>query len=235
MIVNFQKQFRKSRGVSLVEALISMVILGFLLIMVYKAFVPSMAHFRKANDQTQTEQKALSAYQKLFTELTLSDPASITITSSPTKTISFLSFADLIFTNNGPDITSADLLGYEDEVNKVGAEIFTDSINWKKIVIIYPGSFMAGNKRIYALLKKEVPYLSSPNDTEVHRLTSSAVQDIINDNSYPTYVLCRGIQEANFTMPNYPSVTIEVISAHKSFYKDKEASSRYIFIVTPRN
>ncbi len=212
-----------------------MVILGLLLTMVYKAFVPSMAHFRRANDQTMTEQYALSAYQKLFTELTLSDPASITITNSPTKSISFLSFADSIFTINGPAITPTNLLGYDDETNKVGAEIYTDSIQWKKLVIIYPGSFMAGNLRIYALLKKEIPYLSSPYDIEVHRLTSSAVQSIINDDSYPAYVLCRGIEEANFTMPNYPSVTIEVISVHKSFERDKEASSRYIFTVTPRN
>jgi len=235
MILKFQRKFRKSKGVSLIEALISMVILGFLLVVVYKAFVPSMAHFRKANDQTMTEQNALSAYQKLFTELTLSDPASITITSAPTKSISFLSFADLSFTTNGPAATPGDLLGYEDEVNKVGAEVYTDSIKWKKFVILYPGYCMAGNRRIYAILKKEVPYLSSPYDTEVHRLSSTAVQSIINDNSYPAYVLCRDIREVNFTMPNYPSVTIELISIHRYFDKDKEASSRYIFTVTPRN
>lgn len=208
-----------------------MAILGLLMVVVYKAFIPSMDHFRRVNDQTKTEQSALVAYQKLFGDLTLSNPSTVTITSSPTKSLSFLSFSDLISTNNGSPVTSADLLGYDDETNKTGVQKYTNEITWKKFVIIYPGTTMAASTRVPVLLKKEVPYNL---DHEIHRLEADAVQRIINDGSYPAYVLSRDISTINFTIPSYPAVTIEVIAFEQTRFKKSE-SSRYIFVVNPRN
>ncbi|MCE1246735.1 MAG: type II secretion system GspH family protein [Firmicutes bacterium] len=222
---------KSNKGVTLIEALISMAILGLLLVVVYKAFVPSMDHFRKVNDQTKTEQSALVAYQRLFADLTLSNPSTVTITDSPTKSLSFLSFSEPVYTGNTYTVTNADLLGYDDETNKTGTQKYTNEITWKKFVIIYPGTTMAGSLRVPVLLKKEVVYNL---DHEVHRLTSTAVQRIINDSACPAYVLSRDVATINFTMPSYPAVTIEVIAFEETRYKKSE-SSRYIFVVKPRN
>jgi type II secretory pathway pseudopilin PulG len=222
---------RKPKGITLIEALISMAILGLLLIVVYKAFIPAMDHYRKANEQTKTEQSALVAYQRLFADVTLTNPSTITITDSPTKSLSFLSFSDKVSSTNNYAISNADLLGYDDETNKTGTQKYTSEITWKKFVIIYPGSTMAGSLRIPVLLKKEVPYTL---DHEIHRLSPAAVQRIINDGSCPTYILSRDIATVNFTMPKYPSVTIEVLAFEETKYKKSE-SSRYVFVVNPRN
>lgn len=229
--MNPRKRAKNQKGVSLVEALIATLILVLLLVVVYKAFVPSMSHFKRINDQTQTEQQGLAAYQRLFADLSITNTYSITITSSPTKSITFLSTADSVFTTNGPEMTTDDLHDYS-----AGTEATTPDIEWKKFVIIYPGSVFAGTRRVYALLKKEALYPDSLK-TEVFRLKSDKVTEIINDDTYPAVVLAKGISEASFGPPNpVPDkpIWIQIVSVQESV-KGRIESSMYEFNITPRN
>lgn len=231
-------RYHKYKGVTLIEALIAVTILSFLLAVIYQAYVPSMGHFKRVNDQTMTEQQALTAYQRMFRDLVSSNIGSVTTNNEhPTKFISFLSTDDIISTTNGPALTA-------DDLNDNLGNVFTD-FPWKKFVIVYPGSAMAGNRRVYTLLKKEVPYFnSSPENQRVLSIKRPKVNEIINSSAYPVYILARGITDIEFieTFPESPlnCITIELVSiqvSDRSRTGDQDffESSKYEFKITPRN
>ncbi len=221
---------KKERGVTLIEALIAMAIVGLLLVIVYKAFVPSMEKFKKADAQTEAQQNALVAYQKVFSELSLTCPESITITTSPIKSISFLSFRDPSIHPVGPPISDSDIATHG-EINP--------SIEWKKFVIIYPGEATApaGNK-VKVLYKKEIPYTKG---NAIYFIKSDRVPFYINDSRYAEKVIAQHIQDVNYAMPKYPGVLIEIIStkrtgvAQRTHGKARYESMRFVFTIYPRN
>ncbi len=234
------------RGMTLVEVMISTVILGYLLYMIYASFTPAIRQMRIADAQTQTQQSAIVAYQKLFNLISETNPRSITITDAPsslyTKSISFLSHQALSITGTSPI----------PEGHLRNQHTISDGVQWQKFVIIYPGKYTTSDREIPVLFMKEIPYpsVSHPfGQAQVYRIHEDHVQSYINTSSYPAMVLTVDIDDVEFSFPRYPAVLIElqcsrrtgiqrVRRAEDKFRPDDYTyaeGERFLFSVFPRN
>lgn len=213
--------------------MIAMSVLGLLLYIIYSAFVPAMRKVKIADAQCQTQQSALVAYQKIFNEVSISNPRSFSIVEYPAKSLSFLSnspFADSALPGKVMPVKDEDL---------IKQYCFADGITWTKMVILFRGEATApaGNK-VSVLCKKEIPYNKGG---EVCRLVEDSVSTYLNDSSYPTYVMALNIDDVSFSAPRYPCILVELTSSKSvdisQVQKDKQniEGERYLFSILPRN
>ena len=201
--------------------------------------------------QSQTQQSALVAYQKLFALVSETNPRSITITDAPsslyTKSLSFLSHQP-ITTGASGDIPMTDMMDQHTT---------SDGIIWQKFIIIYPGTYTTtingSQRQIKVLYYKEIPFNPSVSSTfaksMVYRILPDRVQSYINNTSYPARVLAVDIDDVDFSLPRYPAVLIDMQSSrYTGIQRVRKATDlsrpqdytyvegeRYMFSIFPRN
>lgn len=227
----------RRKGFTLIETLISTVILGILLFLVYQSFVPSIRKVKIADAKSQAQQNALVAYQKIFDEISVSNPKSltigeVTIAGKKRDCIAFLSYKP--FVDSGAATQSP-----PPDIDMHNQYTTVPSITWTKFVIIYTGQVTApaGNK-VNVLLKKEIPYNKG---AQVWRLKKEKVDEYVLSGMYAPYVMATNVVDASFYVPRYPSVTIDISSTRDPEVSQlkKDAinleSERFIFSVFPRN
>lgn len=197
------------------EVLISTAIFGLLLSMVYLGLGRSMKTWHRVSADTETQQSGMIACEKVFRELNISDPASVTIITAPCKAMSFMSSRD----------TEAAGLAPVPDASLDDAGIDASPVQWKKFLIFYLDTADSNIKR------KEVP-LQSP-DGNVKRMKSSSLAGYITDSSYPAKIVSRNIKDLNFSTPRYPGISIDITST--ASFVGKEAETRFVFQIMPRN
>jgi len=201
-------------GISLIEVLISMVLLGLILSVVYAAMVPSMKTWRKVNDDAETQQSAMIASDKVFRDLFLTNTYTITIISSPVSAISCLS-------ENSPQYPATTSVTAGDQID-LNRE--TPPIKWKKYVIFYHDP--AGQ----LLKRKEVPY---PASSSLKRLTETALLKYISSSEYPVTVVARNIKAMYFKYAWFPNISVDITALLPTVGKARE--TRFYFEINPKN
>ncbi|MHC9540004.1 MAG: type II secretion system protein [Vulcanimicrobiota bacterium] len=208
------------KGMTLVEVLISMGILGIIMAVMYETLVPSLRGLNRTSVETEVQQSAVIAGEKIREKLKISTPYSITNTS---KAISFLS-QDRPISTSTVDPSS-------DSANFSNSGVIAKDIYWKKFEIIY------FDKPSYSIRCKEIAL--SPTNQKVWKLTSAGVNHFKAEN-LPETVIARNIYNADFYIPRYPCVMVDVV-AYKSHTgldftkKRNESKARIVSEILPQN
>lgn len=205
---------------TLVEVLIAMGILGVLMAVMYETLVPSLRGLNRTSADTEVQQSAVVAGEKIREKLKLSTPYSITNTS---KAIGFLSQDRPVGTSTvNPSM---------DSENFSDTTVTAKDIYWKKFEIVY------FDKPSYTIRCKEIA-LPTKNQ-KVWKLTISGINHYKAEN-LPETVLARNIYNADFYIPRYPCVMVDVV-AYKSHTgldftrKRDESKARIVSEVLPQN
>lgn len=205
---------------TLVEVLISMGILGIIMAVMYETLVPSLRGLNRTSVDTEVQQSAVIAGEKIREKLKISTPYSITNTS---KAISFLS--------QDRPISSSILDPSADSANFTNTGVVAKDIYWKKMEIIY------FDKPSYSIRCKEIAI--SPTNQKVWKLTSAGVNHYKAEN-LPETIIARNIYNADFYIPRYPCVMVDVV-AYKSHTgldftkKRNESKARIVSEILPQN
>lgn len=211
---------RSVRGMTLVEVLIAMAILGVLMAVMYETLVPSLRGLNRTSADTEVQQSAVVAGEKIREKLKLSTPYSITNTS---KAIGFLS--------QDRPAGGSTVNPSMDSVNFSDTTVTAKDIYWKKFEIVY------FDKPSCTIRCKEIA-LPAKNQ-KVWKLTISGINHYKSEN-LPETVLARNIYNADFYIPRYPCVMVDVV-AYKShtgldFTKKRgESKARIVSEVLPQN
>jgi len=205
---------------TLVEVLISMGILGIIMAVMYETLVPSLRGLNRTSVDTEVQQSAVVAGEKIREKLKISTPYSITNTS---KAISFLS--------QDRPISTSTVDPSADSANFSNSGVIAKDIYWKKFEIIY------FDKPSYSIRCKEIAL--SPTNQKVWKLTSAGVNHFKAEN-LPETVIARNIYNADFYIPRYPCVMVDVV-AYKSHTgldftkKRNESKARIVSEILPQN
>lgn len=202
-----------SRGFTLVEVLVGSALMAVLMTMVYQVLSPSMRSIQRAEARVETQQAALLALDRIFFDLRLSDPRSVTLLASP-PAIAFLS----------PRPPSRSGLPPLDTMMYRLAGADTRPVTWRTFEVLYHDA----DQRL--LLSKEAPY---PGGFEVALMTPQQVQLLLEDPRYPARVAARNLQIIRFSRPRPPGILVDVVSEVTALGKRRE--TRLSLQVSPRH
>gem|GEM_PF-1653076 len=208
------------KGMTLVEVLIAMGILGIIMAVMYETLIPSLRGLNRTSADTEVQQSAVVAGEKIREKLKLSTPYSITNTS---KAISFLS--------QDRPISSSSVNPSADPTHFSDTQVIAQDIYWRKLEIIY------FDKPSSTIRCKEIAL--SPTNQKVWKLTFSGVSYFKAQN-LPESVIARNIYNADFYIPRYPCVMVDVV-AYKTHQgldftrKRDESKARIVNEILPQN
>ena len=211
-------------GMTLLEILIAMGVLGFVLAVMYEALIPAIRGLKRNSADTETQQSAVVAMEKIREGVRLTTPYSITVyksTLNPRQTaIGFLSARHPLVSG-----TIVDSSLYSD------TKVVSEGIYWEKFDIIY----LDPDKSMLKL--KEIP-IGSTN--EVIRLKSEGMRQYIENGSLHEQTVAQNIYSIDFYSPRFPCILVDVMS--NKFHmgldmtgKRKESKSRVVQEIMPQN
>ncbi len=197
--------YHRRSGFTVAEVLVSMFVLSLLMSFVYTAMLASTQEVKRARSDTTTQSTALIALEKIFTEAISSDARTVTITQTPTVSVSFLSLEP----PSDPYAPPADPNWY-DRFN-----LDTTPLIWKKFVIIYYDSV---EKRLY---RKEIPYSGG---SQPARLKEDAIPTIISNLNYPRTASANHVYDFQIYMPKAPLLKYKVTTRRPGYRSTEETT-----------